>query len=311
MKNLRDYFILFLKGVGMGAANVIPGVSGGTIAFITNIYEDLINSLKALDLVAIRLFFTFKFKELARYIHLDFLIVLFAGIGLSIISLGKLLDYLFRFYPVQVWAFFFGLILASVYFVGQKIYRWNMGVILMLILGTSIAVMISFLKPATENSSFVYLIICGVVAMSSMLLPGLSGSFVLILMGNYQLIFLKAVPEFDLGIIIPVGVGSILGLILLSRFISFILDRYRDATIALLTGFILGSLLIIWPWKHEIYLEDQLGNLVIKEGEKVIQSYERYMPAITELDTIIAILLIIIGIVIVWGIESAGNKKEA
>ncbi|MGK7394502.1 MAG: DUF368 domain-containing protein [Candidatus Cyclobacteriaceae bacterium M3_2C_046] len=311
MRNLKDYLVLFLKGVGMGAANVIPGVSGGTIAFITNIYEELINSLKALDGKAIQLFFKLKIPDLFKHINFSFLLALFAGIGISIVSLGKLLDFLFNNYPVQVWAFFFGLILASVFFVGRKIYRWNLGTILMLLVGTGIALSISFLKPASENANFIYLLICGVVAMSSMLLPGLSGSFVLILMGNYQLIFLKAVPDFNLAILLPVALGSIIGLALLSRAISFILDKFRDGTIALLTGFILGSLLIIWPWKNEIYLQDQVGNFILKDGEKIVLSYERYFPELSNYATLIAIGLIIVGILSVWFIESLGEKKQS
>jgi putative membrane protein len=311
MKTLKDYSLLFFKGVGMGAANVIPGVSGGTIAFITNIYEELIDSLKALNFKAVTLLFSFRFRELSSHINLYFLIALFSGIFLSIISLGKLLDYLFRFYPVQIWAFFFGLIAASVYFVGLKINRWHLGTFLMLITGTAIALAISFLKPAAENSNFIYLIICGVIAMASMLLPGLSGSFVLILMGNYQLIFLKAVPDFNLAVLIPVALGSILGLMALSHFISYILKKFRDGTIGLLTGFILGSLLIIWPWKNEVFLKDQMGNLVLKKGEKIIVSYERYVPEFSESATLIAILLMIVGVAVVWLIESLGKKAEA
>lgn len=311
MYKIKDILLLFSKGLGVGAANVIPGVSGGTIAFITNIYEELIDSLKSLNLKAIRLLLTFKLKAFSQYINLPFLFILFAGVGISIISLGKLLEYLFNNFPIHVWAFFFGLILASVFFVGKKINRWHGGSILMLVVGTSIALFISFLKPASENDGFIYLIICGVVAMSSMLLPGLSGSFVLILLGNYQLIFLEAVPDFNLKIILPIAIGCVIGLVILSNLIGFILKKFPDSTIALLTGFILGSLIIIWPWKHEIYLRDQVGNFVIKDGEKVIQNYERYFPDLTTSSTIIAILLIFVGIISVWMIEKMGEKKSS
>ena len=309
MHRIRYFLLLFFKGIGVGAANVIPGVSGGTIAFITNIYEELIDSLKSLDLKAVRLLVTFKVMEFSRHINFPFLLVLFAGVLISVVSLGKLLDYLFRHFPVHVWAYFFGLILASVFFVGKKIEKWNFGSVAMLVIGTAIAVTISFLRPASENAGFIYLTICGIVAMSSMLLPGLSGSFVLILLGNYQLIFLQAVPDFQIDILIPIVLGCIIGLVALSHFISFILKKFRDGTIALLTGFILGSLLIIWPWKNEIYLKDQLGNFVIKEGEKVIQNYERYMPDLAIAGNIIAVALIFLGIISVWLIEKTGEKK--
>ncbi|MFW5759568.1 MAG: DUF368 domain-containing protein [Cyclobacteriaceae bacterium] len=309
MRSIKDYLLLFFKGVGIGAANVIPGVSGGTIAFITNIYEELIDSLKSIDLKAVKLTFGFKVKELSQHINLPFLIAVFLGVAISILSLGKLLDYLFNVYPVQVWSFFFGLILASIFFVGKRIKIWNAVVIFMLLLGTAIAVYISFLKPASENENFIYLILCGVVAISSMLLPGLSGSFVLILLGNYHLLFLKAIPDFNLKIIMPVGIGAVIGFVGLSHLIAFVLKKFYDATIAILTGFILGSLLIIWPWKHAIYLEDELGSYVIKDGEKVIQSYEHFIPQITEAGTLIAIGLMLLGIVAVWLIESFGEKQ--
>jgi putative membrane protein len=309
MRSIKDYLLLFFKGVGIGAANVIPGVSGGTIAFITNIYEELINSLKSLDVKAVKLTFGFQVKELSRHINLPFLVAVFVGVALSILSLGKLLDFLFNVYPVQVWSFFFGLILASIFFVGKRIEKWNATTIIMLLLGTAVAVFISFMKPASENDNFFYLIICGVVAISSMLLPGLSGSFVLILLGNYRLLFLKAIPDFNLKVIIPVAIGSLIGFVALSHLIAYVLKKFHDATLAVLTGFILGSLLIIWPWKHAIFLEDDLGNVVIKDGEKVIQSYEHFIPQITETGTLIAIALMLLGIASVWLIESFGEKQ--
>ena len=311
MQSIKDYLLLFFKGVGIGAANVIPGVSGGTIAFITNIYEDLINSLKSLDVKAVKLAFSFRTRELSQHINLPFLIAVFLGVAISILSLGKLLDFLFNVYPVQVWSFFFGLILASIFFVGKRIEKWNTVSITMLLLGTALAVFISFMKPATENHNFFYLVICGVVAISSMLLPGLSGSFVLILLGNYRLLFLKAIPDFNLKVIIPVGIGALVGFVALSHLIAYLLKKFYDATIAVLTGFILGSLLIIWPWKHAIYLEDELGDIVIKDGEKVIQSYEHFIPKITETGTMIAIGLMLTGIAAVWLIESFGEKQAS
>ena len=192
---MKKYISLFFKGMGMGAANVIPGVSGGTIALITGIFEKLIASIKAFDLTAIKLFFTGKFKQFAQHVNLDFLIAVFLGVAVSIFSVARLFAFLFDNYPVYIWSFFFGLILASVYFVGKTVERWNAGVVISFIAGTAIAVIISVMKPATENSSLIYLLICGVVATCSMILPGLSGSFVLILMGNYRLIMIDSVND--------------------------------------------------------------------------------------------------------------------
>ncbi len=305
-----DKLLLFLKGVAMGAANVIPGVSGGTIAFITNIYDELINSLKSFDLAALKMLITFRFKEFIEHINLRFLLVLFSGVFLSIISLGKLLSYLFSVYPVYVWAFFFGLILASVYFVGKNIREWDVKSWLPLILGTLIAIFIAYLNPANENENMFYLFICGIIAMASMLLPGLSGSFVLILMGNYQLIFLEAVPEFNLRILIPVVLGSGIGFILLSRVISFLLDRFRDGTIGLLTGFILGSLLIIWPWKKAVYLVDDTGVVILKNGRQIVESYEWFSPDVVNPETWYATLFILLGIGMVILIEGMAKLQK-
>jgi len=294
----------------MGAANVIPGVSGGTIAFITNIYDELINSLKSFDLKALKMLFSFKFKEFTEHINLRFLLFLFSGVFLSIVSLGKLLSYLFSAYPVKVWAFFFGLILASVYFIGKNIQQWNVKSWLPLLVGTLIAMFIAYLNPANENDNTFYLFLCGIIAMASMLLPGLSGSFVLILMGNYQLIFLEAVPELDLRILIPVVLGSGIGFILLSRVISFLLDRFRDSTIGLLTGFILGSLLIIWPWKKAVYLVDETGEFILKNGKQIVESYEWFSPDAVNPETWFATLFILLGIGMVILIEGMAKLQK-
>lgn len=305
MENL----INFLKGTAIGAANVIPGVSGGTIAFITGIYERLINAIKAFDVVLIKLVLKGKFKEVATHIDLAFLISIALGIILSLLSVGKLLDYLFGIYPVFVWSFFFGLIAWSVVSVGKSISTYNTAVVLFFILGATIAISLAFSNPVEENSSFFYLILCGIIAIASMILPGLSGSFILILMGNYKLIMLKAVPSLDIPILIPVGIGAIVGFILLSRIISFLLNSFKNNTISLLTGFILGSLLIIWPWKNEKFLLNSSGIAVLKNNEKIIQGYEWFMPSIN-IETIIAFLFMILGLAIVYFMEKYASKTE-
>jgi putative membrane protein len=308
---MLNNFLLFLKGVAMGAANVIPGVSGGTIAFITNIYEELIKSLKSFDIIAIGLLTRFRFRAFSRHVNLKFLIVLFSGVFLSIITLGRVLKYLFDNFSVLVWSFFFGLILASVYFVGKNISKWNAGSIISLITGTLIAVIIAYLNPANENSNMFYLFICGIIAMASMLLPGLSGSFVLILLGNYQLIFLEAVPDFNMKVLIPVVIGSGAGFIILSRVISYLLDNFRDSTIGLLTGFILGSLIIIWPWKQAVYLVNETGDIVLKNGKQIVESYQWYSPEILNSETWMAGLFILIGVIVVILIEGLAKLQKS
>ena len=294
----------------MGAANVIPGVSGGTIALITGIFERLINAIKSFDLTAIKLLFSGKIKEFIKHVDLYFLIAVFAGMVASVVSLAKVLEYLFLNYPVFVWAFFFGLILASVYFVGKSITKWRVSVIITFIVGTIAALSISVLNPATQNDSFLYLIICGVVAICSMILPGLSGSFILILLGNYQLVMIHAVNELDLKIIFPVMIGAAGGLIAFSHILSWIYKKYKDQTISVLTGFILGSLGILWPWQNEVYLKDELGNFILKDGEKIVQSTIRYIPESFNTEVIIAITLMIIGIITISLIEKVAGKQN-
>lgn len=309
MNSVKDYILLFLKGMGMGAANVIPGVSGGTIALITGIFENLIDSIKSFDLKAIQLLLKFKIKDFIKHTNLFFLIAVLSGAMVSVFSLAKLLEFLFDNYPIYVWSFFFGLILASVYFVGRTIEKWNLSVITTFIIGTGIAIALSTLSPATQNDSFLYLIICGIVAMCSMILPGLSGSFVLILLGNYELVMIKAVSNVDLRILFPVALGAGGGIIIFSHLLSWVYKKYKDQTISILTGFILGSLAILWPWKNVIYRHDEAGNVILKKGEALIQGYERFIPGTMTVEVWVAIIWMLVGIVSIWLIEKAANKQ--
>jgi putative membrane protein len=311
---MKEYIGLFFKGMGVGAANVIPGVSGGTIALITGIFEKLIHSIKSFDLKALGYIFTGKFKSFARHVNLDFLIAVFVGVAVSILSLAKLLDYLFSNYPVYVWAYFFGLIIASVYFVSRRISRWHLSVIISLIAGTAVAVVISLLNPAVENDGFMYLFLCGIVAMCSMILPGLSGSFVLILMGNYKLVWIDAVSSFDLEIwakvLVPVVLGAVTGLIAFSHFLSWIYRKFRDQTIALLTGFILGSLSILWPWQKPVILTDAAGIPVLKDGEEVISGFTRYVPEVFNQEVVIVIICVIAGFITIFITEKLAQQNN-
>jgi len=295
----------------MGAANVIPGVSGGTIALITGIFEKLIHSIKSIDIVALKFLFSGKLKQFVDRVNLYFLVAVFLGIAVSILTLAKLLGFLFENYPVLIWSYFFGLILASVYFVGRRINKITIGVVVAFIVGTAIALVITLLSPATPNGDFYYLFLCGIVAICSMILPGLSGSFVLILMGNYELVFIKAVNDFDVKILGPVVLGSIVGLIAFSHLLSWIFHRFKEVTISLLTGFILGSLSILWPWKENIYQTDEFGNLLLKNnGEPIIQGYERILPDNLNPEVLIAVGLIITGIISIWLLEKMAEQKK-
>ena len=306
---MREHIANFLKGFAMGVANVIPGVSGGTIALLTGIFERLINALKSFDVDAVRLLLKFKFREFAQHVDFGFLLSVFVGVGVSIISVAKLLEFLFQSYPVYVWSFFFGLILVSVWFVGKSIGKIDFAAAVSFVVGAAVAFGLSVMNPATENTAFWYLIICGAVAVCSMILPGLSGSFVLILMGNYQLIMIYAVSHFDMKIIVPVAIGVVVGLLAFSHFLSWLLSRYARQTMAVLTGFIFGSLGTIWPWKTPVYLM-QDGAEVLKNGKPIIQSYQMYFPQEFSAEVAIAIVLMAAGMAALWALERSSEKTK-
>ena len=297
---IKEQATTAVKGIAMGSANVIPGVSGGTIALITGIFERLINAIKSFDIKALRLILKGDFKGFATYTDFAFLVSLFMGIGVAIISLARLLDYLFKNHSLFVWAFFFGLVLASVYFVGKTVKKWHWGSITSFIVGTAIAIFISITTPASENNAVWYLFICGIVAICSMILPGLSGSFVLLLMGNYHLVMVQSVSTFNLAVLVPVGVGAVIGLIAFSHFLSWLLKRFPHSTIAMLTGFIMGSLGILWPWKTEI--TEVFGNKT-----KVV-GYNWEIPEMN--DTFyIAFGFFLIGIAVIYFTEYFASRK--
>ena len=297
---MNQYFANFLKGMGVGSANVIPGVSGGTIALITGIFERLINALKSCNLTAIKLFFTGKFKEFAQHIDLWFLASVGSGVIVAILSIARLFEFLFAEYPIYLWSFFFGMILVSIYYVGKTIEKFNWKVVLSFIIGTAIALLIAFGTPAKENSNILYLMICGAVATCSMILPGLSGSFVLVLMGNYQLIMIDAVNDLNLGILLPVAFGGVVGLLAFSHLLSWIFKNYRDITIAVLTGFILGSMPIIWPWKNDV--------ITYFGSEAKVTGYEYYFPEFN-IEFATAFVILLIGAALIILTEKMAKKK--
>ncbi len=296
---MNQYIANFFKGLGVGSANVIPGVSGGTIALITGIFERLINALKSCNLTAIKLFFTGKFKEFAQHIDLWFLVSVGSGVLVAILSIARLFEFLFAEYPIYLWSFFFGMILVSIYYVGITIDKFNWKVLVSFVIGTAIALLIAFGTPAKENSNFIYLIICGAVATCSMILPGLSGSFVLVLMGNYQLIMIDAVNDLNLQILLPVVIGGVVGLLAFSHLLSWIFKNYRDITIAVLTGFILGSMPIIWPWKNDV--------VTYFGSEAKVTGYEYYLPELN-LDFSIALVIMLIGAALIVLTEKMAKK---
>ncbi len=306
-------YMLILKGIAMGTANVIPGVSGGTIALITNIYERFINALKNINFTAIKLLFTGKIKELISYIDLYFLLQVFTGVLIAFFTIAFLLKYLFLHYPIYTWAFFFGLIIGSSWLIIKKLNKMTLWYWVLLLIGISIPVIMVFLKPINENDNLFYILFCGIIGTSGMVLPGISGSYLILLLGNYKLIMLDAVTTLNLRILIPFLIGSILGLIIVSYFISLLLKKYYNQVLSLLAGFVIGSLALIWPWKysidftHGLLLQNKFGALIDANGQLInfkpyIIKYQYFLP---EIDTQfwISILLIITGIIIVVGTE--------
>jgi len=273
-RNLKDYAIISLKGVAMGAADVVPGVSGGTIAFISGIYEELIGSINQINL---KLLTTLRKEGIAsawKQVNGNFLLSLLIGIGISVVSLARLIRHLLETQPVLIWSFFFGLVLASIIYVGKKITRWRPGTVILLIAGGILAYFITTLTPQEAEVTYPYVFFSGALAICAMILPGISGSFILLLLGMYKPV-LDAIHFRDVGVIAVLMAGAVVGLLSFSRLLKWLFDHYENLTLAVLTGFILGSLNKIWPWKEVLESEMINGKLkILKEQSVLPNAYE-------------------------------------
>ncbi|WP_033316641.1 DUF368 domain-containing protein [Pontibacter roseus] len=250
-RSLKEHLLLYLKGMSMGAADVVPGVSGGTIAFISGIYEELLESIRSVNGEALRLISRFDIKGFWKHINGSFLVVLLAGVLTSILSLSNLVVYLLATYPILVWGFFFGLIVASVVVVAKKITHWRPGTVLFGLIGAVIAYYITVAVPMQTPEAHWFIFIAGAIAICAMILPGISGSFLLLLMAKYEFI-MNALKEFKLDIILVFGIGCVTGLLTFSHVLNWMLKKYHNVTVAMLTGFMLGSLNKVWPWKKTL-----------------------------------------------------------
>ncbi|MER2999532.1 DUF368 domain-containing protein [Pontibacter populi] len=250
-RSLKEYLLLFSKGVAMGAADVVPGVSGGTIAFITGIYEELLNSIRSVNGEAVKLLLRFNIAGFWKHINGNFLVGLLSGIGFSILLLSRLVLYLLEFYPELLWSFFFGLIVASTVVVGKKITKWTPMVVLAFIVGAAVAYWVTIATPTQTPESYWFIFLSGAIAICAMILPGISGSFILVLLAKYEFI-LNAVKDLKIATILTFGLGCVVGILSFSHVLNFMLKRYHNLTIALLTGFMLGSLNKVWPWKQTL-----------------------------------------------------------
>ncbi|MCA6077960.1 DUF368 domain-containing protein [Fulvivirga sedimenti] len=245
---MRNTLLIFLKGMGMGGADVVPGVSGGTIALIAGIYERLLNAIRSVDMDALKLLLRFQLKELWTKIDGAFLLPLLLGILTSLLTLARLIKYLMSDHPIPLWSFFFGLILISAFWVLKEIKQWKAGTVIFLIAGVIIAFLITTLTPAETPEAYWFIFLSGAIAICAMILPGISGSFILLILGKYEYI-LEALNERDFVTIGIFALGCLTGLLSFSRVVSWLLRHYHNATIALLAGFMLGSLNKVWPWK--------------------------------------------------------------
>lgn len=306
MNETKKYLLLFLKGMGMGGADVVPGVSGGTIAFITGIYEELLGSISKIDADAIKLLIKFQIRDFWIHINGTFLIVLLAGILTSVFSLATLITYLLDHHPVSIWSFFFGLIIISAILVAKEIKTWNWIVVIAGIVGIAIAYYVTIASPSQTSNSLWFVFISGAIAICAMILPGISGAFILLLLGKYTYIF-TALKEFNFSVIIVFGLGCITGLLSFSRVVSWLLRNYYNTAVALLAGFMIGSLNKIWPWKIP------LTYRINSEGLQVPLTEQNVTPKgyleLTGNDPLIlqAVLFAMVGIVLVIIIERVGS----
>ena len=315
MKEKRNYLMLVLKGIGMGAADVIPGVSGGTIAFITGIYEELIGSIRSFDLTALRLLLRLDLRGFWKHVNGNFLVSVLLGIGISIFSLAKLMQYLLENHPIFVWSFFFGLIIASSWLVAREVKRWSIGTVISLVVGVAAAYVITVLNPVQTltNPSWWFIILSGAVAICAMILPGISGAFILLLMGMYSFV-IGAVSTFQWSVLLLFAVGAVAGIISFSHLLSWLLEKFHGLTVALLTGFMLGSLNKIWPWKEtlETYTDSHGVIQPLVERNILPSTYAQVSgePALLGW----AIVFMAVGFFLIWGIEKAAavlsRKRE-
>lgn len=325
MRRIWNYIMVAVKGACMGAADVIPGVSGGTIAFITGIYDDLLSSINSIDSTAIKLFFTGKFKEFWKYINGGFLASLFYGILFSIMTLAGIMQYLLEHHPIQTWAFFFGLIVASSIFILRGIEGWNLKAVLFLVFGVILGVTVCTLSPTTTPDALWFIFISGAIAICAMILPGISGSFILLILGKYQYIMSvitgltsgEAIGE-SIVVLGVFAVGAACGILAFSRFLHWLLGRFHKETLIVLAGFIIGSLVKVWPWSDM----DALVISQFPEAAAVADipgnplSQEIYSTFYDKVDMQIgtAILFAVIGFSLVTGIEVVGkmiSRKKA
>lgn len=298
---MKKYVLTYLKGVAMGAADVIPGVSGGTIAFLTGIYAELLSSIKSLNWSSAKLLLSGKLKEFAVAVNLKFLIAVGGGILTSIFSLARLMQYLLVHQPVPLWSFFMGLIAASAIYVLKDTGKLAITNLLSLIAGVSVAAWICLVSPSQTTEAYWFIFISGAIAICAMILPGISGSFILLLLGKYAFI-MKAVTELNIPVLLIFAAGAAIGIISFSHFLTWLLKKYYKPTLFLLAGFMIGSLVKVWPWKRVI---DEVSHI---DRPMLPSQFELQTGNSSQLG--LALLFIAIGFSIVFIIEFTAKSLK-
>ncbi|KAA1247820.1 DUF368 domain-containing protein [Aquimarina sp. RZ0] len=318
-RSLKDYLVISLKGLAMGAADVVPGVSGGTIAFISGIYEELIATINTLDLAFFKVWKNEGFIASWKKYNVSFLLALFTGIAISILSLAKIIKWLLHNEPLLLWSFFFGLVLASIVYIGKQISAWNLKVILSIILAAIVSYFITIAEPIASPESLWYLLFCGFIAIIAMILPGVSGAFILLILGAYQT-FIDILNQFREGLtsmnfemiwqafykILIIAVGAIVGLKIFSKVLNWMFSKHKNITLGILTGFMIGSLNKLWPWKKVISWRKNSEGLQVPFIEKsILPNHFKGEPQI-----LWVLLFISIGFLLILTLERLATKKE-
>lgn len=304
-RRFKDYLTISFKGLAMGAADAVPGVSGGTIAFISGIYEELVSTISNINASLFKTLFTKGFKPFWEQANGNFVLALLSGIIISYVSFMKLAKYLLENHPVLIWSFFFGLIIASIYFVGKQITKWNLSVIIAFLIGTGIAFYITMLPALSNNESSSFLFFAGAIAICAMILPGISGSFILIILGAYKTLS-DAIHDVDIKKIALFVSGAVIGLLSFSHVLKWLFKNYHNITLALLTGFILGSLNKVWPWKETLTWHTDSKGIKSSLLQKSVSPFSFQ----GDNQLVFAIILVILGFLTIFILEKVGSKKQ-
>lgn len=318
-RNLLQYLVVTAKGLAMGAADVVPGVSGGTIAFISGIYEELIETIHKIDLQFFSLWKKEGFKTAWKQYNLSFLLALFSGVFISIVSLAKIITWLLTDYPIMVWSFFFGLVIASIVYVGKQVTKWQALTVIALIVATALSYIITIADPVGSPDSIWFLFFAGFIAIIAMILPGISGAFILLLLGAYTSVIgivtqlSEGITTLDSSLLIGAfsklsvfGVGAIIGLKVFSRALNWMFKHHKNIILAVLTGFMIGALNKIWPWKE--VLQTRLNH----KGVEVPFIEQSILPIDYPQDPQIlyAVLFTVIGFLSIFILEQLAVKKQ-